>query len=161
MPWIKAFSVLLLFISTIKCIPSMATSPVMGSSFSNYVVSTVRVTWTEAFVLCKQSGMELVSIKTAEEHDAIAQALSHYSTKKGVANGYWISARRFTGNSIVWFNSGKPLIYTNFADGQPDNAGNDEECVEFFMPLEKSYKWNDINCGHKAGYICQVRNECY
>ncbi|ENN76496.1 hypothetical protein YQE_06949, partial [Dendroctonus ponderosae] len=107
MPWIKAFSVLLLFISTIKCIPSMATSP------------------------------------------------------EGVANGYWISARRFTGNSIVWFNSGKPLIYTNFADGQPDNAGNDEECVEFFMPLEKSYKWNDINCGHKAGYICQVRNECY
>ncbi|XP_019761117.1 lectin subunit alpha isoform X2 [Dendroctonus ponderosae] len=131
----------------------------LGQSNFKYVISTVAVPWKDAFVLCKQSGMELVSITSAEEQNAVADALSAYPTKQGFSNGYWTSGTRFNGNSFVWFTSGKPLVYTRFADKQPDNAGNNENCIEFFMYCENSYKWNDRDCSQKAGYICQERSD--
>ncbi|KAH1025202.1 hypothetical protein HUJ05_009975 [Dendroctonus ponderosae] len=131
----------------------------VGQSNFKYVISTVAVPWKDAFVLCKQSGMELVSITSAEEQNAVADALSAYPTKQGFSNGYWTSGTRFNGNSFVWFTSGKPLVYTRFADKQPDNAGNNENCIEFFMYCENSYKWNDRDCSQKAGYICQERSD--
>ncbi|XP_019761118.1 C-type lectin 37Da isoform X3 [Dendroctonus ponderosae] len=133
--------------------------PQLGQSNFKYVISTVAVPWKDAFVLCKQSGMELVSITSAEEQNAVADALSAYPTKQGFSNGYWTSGTRFNGNSFVWFTSGKPLVYTRFADKQPDNAGNNENCIEFFMYCENSYKWNDRDCSQKAGYICQERSD--
>uniref|UniRef100_A0AAR5PJW7 C-type lectin domain-containing protein n=1 Tax=Dendroctonus ponderosae TaxID=77166 RepID=A0AAR5PJW7_DENPD len=75
----KAFDSLLLLISSIKYISALATMPVAFSD-SNYVVTTLPVTWSEAYVLCQQNGMNLVSIKSAEEQDALAKALSFYGS---------------------------------------------------------------------------------
>ncbi|ERL85076.1 hypothetical protein D910_02499 [Dendroctonus ponderosae] len=104
---IKILSALLFLICAIECIIGRATLPVGQSNFK-YVISTVAVPWKDAFVLCKQSGMELVSITSAEEQNAVADALSAYPTKQGFSNGYWTSGTRFNGNSFVWFTSGKP-----------------------------------------------------
>ncbi|ERL96123.1 lectin subunit alpha [Dendroctonus ponderosae] len=153
---INAFPALLLFISSIESIATLATMPVRPA-YSNYVVSKQAVTWKEAFVLCKQNGMDLVSIKNAEEHDAVAEALAPYPTIEGVNKGYWTAAMRFGTNSFVWFTDGQPMVYTNFEDGQPDNFKGMEECVEYVKTKNK-YRWNDIPCGYKFGYICQMRN---
>ncbi|KAH1025203.1 lectin subunit alpha-like isoform X1 [Dendroctonus ponderosae] len=153
----KAFDSLLLLISSIKYISALATMPVAFSD-SNYVVTTLPVTWSEAYVLCQQNGMNLVSIKSAEEQDALAKALSFYGSPGDSHNRYWTAGRRFGRNSFVWFTDGEPLVYNNFAHGEPNNLKGAEGCIEFVNYSKKTSKWNDIACSKKAGYVCQVRN---
>lgn len=80
---------------------------------------------------------------------------------EGIGNGYWISGvRRKSSPELVWFTNGRPLVYNKFQNGQPDNAGNIEACVEVFVNRRNEILWNDYNCEGKIGYICQtyVRN---
>lgn len=79
----------------------------------------------------------------------------------GIGNGYWLSGvRRKSSPELVWFVNGRPLIYSKFSTGQPDNAGNSEACVELFVDQQNEILWNDFNCDRMIGYICQtyVRN---
>lgn len=64
---------------------------------------------------------------------------------------------------MVWFANGKPIVYSKFLIGQPDNAGNNEACVEVFVDHSNKVFWNDFICDQKIGYICQkyVSNSTY
>ena len=44
--------------------------------------------------------------------------------------------------------------YTYWSAGQPDNAGNKEDCVNIF----ENGEWNDLQCGDQRvyGYICKM-----
>ncbi|XP_050309061.1 C-type lectin 37Db-like isoform X8 [Anthonomus grandis grandis] len=124
-----------------------------------YLVGTQKVTWYQASVLCQQNGMELISINSASEENAIEAILANYPTTVGVNNGYWTSATRngACSTDFVWFSGGKSLIYANFAPGQPDNAGKIESCVELILENANKYSWNDLPCQNKIGFICQSK----
>lgn len=64
----------------------------------------------------------------------------------------WLSASdiRHEGKWI-WMTTGAPLLYNNFADGQPDNYGGKENCLE----LWPNNKWNDGICDLKAYFACE------
>ena len=52
-----------------------------------------------------------------------------------------------------WDSTGTPLWYTNWYSGQPDDAGGNEDCMEF--NYRSSGKWNDATCTIKLKYVCQ------
>ncbi|XP_050309058.1 C-type lectin 37Db-like isoform X6 [Anthonomus grandis grandis] len=124
-----------------------------------YLVGTKKVTWYQASVLCQQNGMELISINSASEENAIEAILANYSTTVGPNNGYWTSATRngACSTEFVWFSGGKSLIYNNFGPGQPDNAGKIESCIELILENANKYSWNDLSCENKIGFICQSK----
>ena len=46
-----------------------------------------------------------------------------------------------------------PVTYTYWAPGEPNNAGNVEDCVEMYP---NDGKWNDIRCDGKRNWICKT-----
>lgn len=58
---------------------------------------------------------------------------------------------------FIWFVNGKSLLYSNFPAGEPDNAGDNEACIEIFLSGD-NYWWNDFICDQKIGFICQNRS---
>lgn len=57
----------------------------------------------------------------------------------------------------MWESSKQLLNYTNWSPGQPDNAGNNEDCVEIRGLF--NYKWNDHVCSLKKYFICESIHE--
>ena len=49
------------------------------------------------------------------------------------------------------------LSYKNWADGEPNNEGsNDEECVE----CRWDGTWNDISCDFPSAFACERSKGC-
>lgn len=61
-------------------------------------------------------------------------------------------------SDLIWAVSSKPIVYRNWASGQPDNAGNNEDCIELRRSL--GWTWNDITCSANNAYICESRCCC-
>jgi hypothetical protein len=54
----------------------------------------------------------------------------------------------------VWA-TGKAADYVNWASGQPDNWMMQEHCVQL-SDGKAITQWNDISCGTKLPYLCQL-----
>ncbi|CAG9765274.1 unnamed protein product [Ceutorhynchus assimilis] len=135
-----------------------------GPAGKVFEVATQKVTWYQALILCQQGGMELASISSAEEEAEVEKLLAGYPIPAGVTSGFWISGGRMgacnAAHDFVFFNSGRPVIYSKYALNQPDNAGGKEGCLHIFKDTQNSYYWNDIPCETKFGFICQTRSCC-
>lgn len=44
--------------------------------------------------------------------------------------------------------------YNNFAPGEPNNLGGDENCLQMRNDFNNDGKWNDETCSHLFPYIC-------
>jgi hypothetical protein len=55
--------------------------------------------------------------------------------------------------------NGDPLTYSNFADDEPSNMDNGEDCVEMYMNgAGVNGQWNDITCEARRRFVCQYRS---
>ena len=52
--------------------------------------------------------------------------------------------------SFGYASTGKSLAFTLWDDNEPNNSGNDENCVEV------EGKWNDWACDNKARFVCEM-----
>ncbi|CAH1781623.1 unnamed protein product [Owenia fusiformis] len=86
-------------------------------------------------------------IESAEENKYIGDIIGN--------DRLWIGGMRgSTDKPWNWMGSeGKstPQQYTNWIEGEPNNAGGDEDCMELYQ-----YQWNDENCEKKQNYICEI-----
>jgi hypothetical protein len=102
-----------------------------GSSCYYYVSN--KMWWTTAQDNCVYLGGWLVDIFSADENAFVA-GLIKKQTNPGVA---WIGMQR----GWHWV-TGKPVTYYNFAPGEPNNSGGDEDCVSMYL----EGTWNDARC---------------
>ena len=69
-----------------------------------------------------------------------------------------VSGVRITGSTVVWVagpDVGVALAspsYSNFASGEPNNAGAAESCIELYGSLGL---WNDNFCTNTQGYVVE------
>ena len=68
----------------------------------------------------------------------------------------------FQEGSWAWIRTGEPIEFSAWQQGQPDNAGNDENCLH--LMFKWGYKWNDFPCVNVLDYqgnpnkpVCQKR----
>ncbi|XP_078660072.1 uncharacterized protein LOC144904802 [Branchiostoma floridae x Branchiostoma belcheri] len=111
-----------------------------------YLFQTQEQKWTQAESRCTQVGAHLASVRTAQENEFIR---SH-----SAARTIWIGLNdRGTEGTFKWTdNTG--VGYLNWLPNQPDNAGNNEDCVE----LRTNGRWNDHQCNNnnvKFDYVCK------
>lgn len=62
-------------------------------------------------------------------------------------------------NIWFWYGSRKPLAadsFANWSHGQPNNGGNDENCV---VITPQSGQWHDVPCHNPYRYICEKSEE--
>jgi len=116
-----------------------------------YTLMHEELSWSDANAACRAAGMELASVHSAEENDALLATVA--------SNTVWIggSDSAYKG-TWVWSPSGTPLSYTNWASGQPDNSGGTQDCLAFNYQLyvTNSGKWDDQSCTGTKKYVCQI-----
>lgn len=84
---------------------------------------------------------------------------------------YWISGygheHFWTGGtdlaeegSFFWMSSGRPIVFTNWNAGEPNNFkyenGEEEHCLELWNRDGKGLKWNDSPCSFETYFVCET-----
>merc|ERR1712042_21805 len=100
--------------------------------------------WQDAQQTCQMEGGNLVTVDTSEINNILK------SEKKRI----WIGASDLeTEETFLWTN-GKPLSYSSWAPGEPNNHGNREDCVE--VNFRSPGLWNDAVCGALRPFMCEI-----
>ena len=69
---------------------------------------------------------------------------------------FWVGAADILNErEWIWMTSSKPLTYTDWRSGNPDNSYSNENCME----INYEGHWNDAECKNFKQYICEQENE--
>lgn len=114
----------------------------MNNTCSLYFINPQFMTGPQAQAYAQTFGANLISVQSAAENADLVQALSNQGYSSEVI---WIGfSDATTEGSFVWYD-GAPISYTNWAPGEPNDAGGVEDCTQIYP----DGSWNDLNC---AGY---------
>lgn len=62
--------------------------------------------------------------------------------------------------SFFWMSTGRPISFTNWNAGEPNNFkyenGEEEHCLELWNRDGKGLKWNDSPCSFETFFICEM-----
>ena len=98
---------------------------------------------------CMAFGGDLVKVDGAAE---IAFITGSDVPPSGGVGGYFIGANdRDAEGQFVWAD-GTAVVFTNWGEGEPNDAGGAEDCVEMSVA---SGIWNDVPCDDRA-FICEA-----
>ncbi|XP_033727772.1 perlucin-like [Pecten maximus] len=128
---------------------------------SCYKVFTFPSSWIDAKKFCMVFGGDLVKIETQSEETMLEQVLNdvHVNRTAKVEN-YWVD-----GSDVLsegdWMWVGTPGYsqfidngYTHWEQGQPDNYGGAENCIQ--IRYDFNLFWNDEDCDDKDSFICEA-----
>ncbi|KAH0507715.1 Low affinity immunoglobulin epsilon Fc receptor [Microtus ochrogaster] len=105
--------------------------------------------WIQARFTCSDLKGRLVSIHSQEEQDFL---MKHTNKKDS-----WIGLRDLNvEGEFIWMD-GSPVGYSNWSPGEPNNAGQGEDCVM----MRGSGQWNDAFChSFLEGWVCEQLATC-
>nr|AHA51060.1 E-selectin [Danio rerio] len=116
----------------------------------SYHYSDSTMTWQNARNWCRQHYTDLVAIQNKNE-------IVHLNGILPRRNGYyWIGIRKIN-NQWTWVGTNKTLTAEaeNWAEKEPNNKGNNQDCVEIYIQREKDEgKWNDESCSKSKTALC-------
>gem|GEM_PF-326014 len=113
------------------------------ASGSVYLLCTQGLaTWETARTLCRDRGADLVVIDDEAENALLLELLP---------DGGWLgfADRDGEGNFVGVDGSAG---WTNWADGEPNDAGDGEDCAQ----LRPDGLWNDLPCDRDLAYACEA-----
>ncbi|CAH1779946.1 unnamed protein product [Owenia fusiformis] len=114
------------------------------------VLPNYRLNWLDARKNCIDQGAELASFHDDDEHDFVYKNFIFGESDEPL----WIGLNnRDTEEGHKW-SDGSSVTYTNWADGEPNNWGDRENCVEM---KNSDGKWNDMNCGRTRNWVCKIQ----
>ena len=127
--------------------PGCVTSPAPGGG--NFAFCFKVKTYVDAEADCVAQGGHLVSIHDQATQDAAV------SGAFAIAGGeWWIGLDDMaTEGSFAWLD-GTPVDYTTWAGGEPNNAGDTEDCGH--LASWAGGLWNDIPCDQTLAYVCEL-----
>ena len=117
-----------------------------------YLIETP-TTWKNANQFCKQMGGHLAVIDSPLDQARICSLLEH-----AAANDYWIGATDEAAEGEWLWITGEPMLYANWADGQPDNYNSDNG-GENYLQVYRNGTWNDSGKDTTMGFIIQFEAE--
>ncbi|XP_066304553.1 uncharacterized protein [Branchiostoma lanceolatum] len=115
----------------------------------NQVDEPYRKTWEEARAHCQSQGADLVSL----HRNAEMALLTNQVNSAWMA--FWIGLNDKDDEGGFKWSDGRAVGYTEWNDGEPNNAGDSEHCVELVAAGSDSF-WNDLSCTSYRNWICMV-----
>uniref|UniRef100_A0A2I3GRK4 p-selectin n=1 Tax=Nomascus leucogenys TaxID=61853 RepID=A0A2I3GRK4_NOMLE len=115
-----------------------------------YHYSTKAYSWNISRKYCQNRYTDLVAIQNKNEIDYLNKVLPYYSSY------YWIGIRK-NNKTWTWVGTKKALTKEaeNWADNEPNNKRNNEDCVEIYIKSPSAPgKWNDEHCLKKKHALC-------
>ncbi|KAF4521518.1 hypothetical protein B566_EDAN012207 [Ephemera danica] len=124
----------------------------LGGKFYYFEIN-IPSDWSQATSFCRNLGLFLVSIEDATENDLI----KNYILTNIGAKDYWTSGNDVSlEGSFVWASTGRPFVFTDWHNGQPDDGGRDGEDLVGLWHSEGSLHWNDFGTDAASLYaLCE------
>ncbi|XP_048845943.1 L-selectin-like isoform X6 [Brienomyrus brachyistius] len=116
----------------------------------SYHYSNATMDWNAARDWCRRYFTDMVAIQNQEEIVHLMNILPFMKTY------YWIGIRKID-NVWTWVGTNKKLTAEaeNWAAGEPNNGGNNEDCVEIYIKRQADQgKWNDESCLKLKAALC-------
>lgn len=111
----------------------------MNNSCSLYFINPQFMSGPQAQAYAQTFGANLISVQSAAENADLLQALSNQGYSSNVV---WIGfSDAISEGSFIWYD-GAPITYTNWAVGEPNDAGGNEDCTQIYP----DGTWNDLPC---------------
>jgi hypothetical protein len=114
---------------------------------SKYEFYDYNVTWLQAKAICEKKGGHLATVTSESENKSIINFAKKFT------DYYWLGATDRQKEGTWKWVTGEKFDYSNWGEGQPDNANNIEHYLE-----SNGDNWNDIrNNGemHALGFVCE------
>lgn len=104
---------------------------------SMYFLNPQSLSGSAAQAFAQNLGANLVSVQSQAENDCIMSSLNDM----GQSGVIWIGFNdEAVEGTFVWYDQ-SPVVYTNWAAGEPNNAGGAEDCVQIYA----DGSWNDLS----------------
>ncbi|KAM8828848.1 secretory phospholipase A2 receptor isoform 3-T3 [Spinachia spinachia] len=114
----------------------------------------LKANWSHARTWCKGQGGELAVIDDQYENDFVASYLRDLELPT------WIGlSDLLVENQYAWSDGLSPVLYTNWNEKEPNNAGGTEHCVAMAHGPLMSGRWNDDVCHKDQSFVCS-RKKC-
>lgn len=112
------------------------------SECSMYFLNQQSLSGSDAQAFAQNLGANLVSIQSQAENDCIVSSLVNLGLNS-VSDVIWIGFNdEAVEGAFVWYDQ-SPVTYTNWAAGEPNNSGGNEDCTQIYP----NGGWNDLPCG--------------
>merc|ERR1719193_2648614 len=155
--------------STAAAAMSSCSPPWISLSPGCYLFQDWNSTWYESRRECKQSGGFLVEIDSEEEQNALMNEITARGWDGETHFGFWIGLTDiFHDGSWVWDNFGRPLNFSYWANGEPNNWNGVQHCAAINLRWADG-RWDDVGCeasmnkhntsGDTYGHICEASGE--
>ncbi|KAB0790751.1 hypothetical protein PPYR_15656 [Photinus pyralis] len=118
-----------------------------------------KANYFRATQFCRFHGMHLASISSQEENDKLEKYIKDF----GLGNEhFWTSGTDLADEGkFFWMSNGRPLTFTNWNAGEPNNFvyenGEEENCLELWNRDGKGLKWNDSPCSFETFFVCEIQ----
>jgi len=109
---------------------------------SHLLCSAAPLAFDDARAYCGGFGADLAVLETAEENAFVYDS--------GAENLFIGLTDATVEGSFEWVDGSTPT-YSAWGEGQPDDAGDGEDCVHFYPDAT----WNDIPCATALGFVCE------
>lgn len=93
----------------------------------------------------------MASIHSTAENDFIAKTV--YPGKEP----FYIGANDMKSEGTFEWTDSIPLTFKKFYPGEPNDGGDDEDCVQLGRYPGMREAWNDISCSLKFGFVCKFK----
>ncbi|XP_015419752.1 PREDICTED: P-selectin [Myotis davidii] len=115
-----------------------------------YHISTKAYSWNASRGFCQKYYTDLVAIQNKDEIAYLNEVIPYYS------HYYWIGIRKIN-NKWTWVGTNKTLTEEaeNWADHEPNNKKNNQDCVEIYIKSPSAPgRWNDEPCWRRKRPLC-------
>jgi len=122
---------------------------VLEDDNGSVLLCRIAVNYADAHEACLARGGDLLSIHSLEEQQAIGQA-----AYAGYQGHLWIGINdRIEEGTFAW-TDGSPVDFEHWNNNEPNDWGSGEDCGHLYEGNDN--RWNDLPCGHEAGYLCRI-----
>ncbi|XP_037819439.1 lectin subunit alpha-like [Lucilia sericata] len=126
-----------------------------------YLIETdKKYNWYQAWHECARRNLQLTVIDSQAKNLNIIDLLKKVI---GKSSNLWLggndefSSKKSVTRPFYWAATGKRIVFSYWSDNQPDNNRKNEHCAHIW-DHKSAYKWNDIDCTEKMGFICEINH---
>ncbi|XP_018569917.1 perlucin-like isoform X2 [Anoplophora glabripennis] len=118
---------------------------------SYYLETVLMANYYQATQFCNFHKMRLLTVTSQKENDFLEKAIHDLGVSRF---HFWTSGTVLPSGHWVWMSSGRPIIYTNWGNGEPNGSRVKEVCLEMRI-LDQGFAWNDLECSTNLYFICE------
>nr|CAH7750839.1 unnamed protein product [Callosobruchus chinensis] len=140
--------------------PNRWTMPLLKLGEKRYYLGIFfKANYYRATQYCRFHGMHLASITSQEENDKLEKYIKDFGFGH---EHFWTSGTDLAEEGhFFWMSTGRPITFTNWNAGEPNNFeyenGEQENCMELWNRDGKGMKWNDSPCSFETYFVCEVQ----